>query len=74
MCFVGHRSRVRGLYLDRQSFLMSYERKSQDTDKNMILARILGAVIPVCEGINMLYTLSAIGVVAGVREPSCLIT
>ena len=32
----------------------------QDTDKNMILARILGAVIPVCEGINMLYTLSAI--------------
>jgi uncharacterized protein YbcC (UPF0753/DUF2309 family) len=26
----------------------------------MILARVLGAVIPVCEGINMLYTLSAI--------------
>jgi uncharacterized protein YbcC (UPF0753/DUF2309 family) len=59
MCFVGRRSRVRGLYLDRRSFLMSYD-KSQDTDKNMILARILGAVIPVCEGINMLYTLSAI--------------
>ena len=59
MCFVGRRSRIRGLYLDRRSFLMSYD-KSQDTDKNMILARILGAVIPVCEGINMLYTLSAI--------------
>ena len=38
---------------------MSYD-KSQDTPANMILARILGAVIPVCEGINMLYTLSAI--------------
>jgi hypothetical protein len=38
---------------------MSYD-KSQDTPTNMILARILGAVIPVCEGINMLYTLSAI--------------
>lgn len=59
MCFVGRRSRIRGLYLDRRSFLMSYD-KTQDTDKNMILARILGAVIPVCEGINMLYTLSAI--------------
>ncbi len=59
MCFVGRRSRVRGLYLDRRSFLMSYD-KSQDNEKNMILARILGAVIPVCEGINLLYTLSAI--------------
>ena len=25
VCFVGRRSRVRGLYLDRRSFLMSYE-------------------------------------------------
>ncbi|MBL8810956.1 MAG: DUF2309 domain-containing protein [Planctomycetaceae bacterium] len=59
VCFVGRRSRIRGLYLDRRSFMMSYD-KSQDNEKNMILARILGAVIPVCEGINMLYTLSAI--------------
>ena len=59
LCFVGRRSRIRGLYLDRRSFLMSYD-KSQDTESSMILARILGAVIPVCEGINMLYTLSAI--------------
>jgi len=59
ICFVGRRSRIRGLYLDRRSFLMSYD-KTQDNEKNMILARILGAVIPVCEGINMLYTLSAI--------------
>ncbi len=59
MCFVGRRSRVRGLYLDRRSFLMSYD-AAQDTPESMILARILNAVIPVCEGINMLYTLSKI--------------
>jgi len=59
VCFVGRRSRIRGLYLDRRSFLMSYD-ASQDTETSMILARILAAVIPVCEGINMLYTLSAI--------------
>lgn len=59
LCFVGRRSRIRGLYLDRRSFLMSYD-KTQDTSRNTILARILGAVIPVCEGINLLYTLSAI--------------
>lgn len=58
VCFVGRRSRIRGLYLDRRSFLMSYD-ASQDTETSMILARILGAVIPVCEGINMLYTLSS---------------
>jgi len=39
--------------------MMSYDR-SQDTADSLILARILGAVIPVCEGINLLYTLSAI--------------
>jgi uncharacterized protein YbcC (UPF0753/DUF2309 family) len=58
VCFVGRRSRIRGLFLDRRAFLMSYD-AGQDTETSMILARILGAVIPVCEGINMLYTLSA---------------
>ena len=59
VCFVGRRGRLRGLFLDRRSFMMSYDR-SQDTADSLILARILGAVIPVCEGINLLYTLSAI--------------
>ncbi|MCY2985652.1 MAG: DUF2309 domain-containing protein [Planctomycetota bacterium] len=59
ICFVGRRSRIRGLYLDRRSFQMSYD-ASQDTENSTILARILGAVIPVCEGINLLYTFSAI--------------
>lgn len=59
VCFVGRRSRIRGLYLDRRSFLMSYD-AAADTETSRILARILAAVIPVCGGINMLYTLSAI--------------
>ena len=59
MCFVGRRSRIRGLFLDRRSFLMSYD-QTLDTTDSTILARILAAVIPVCEGINLLYTLSAI--------------
>ncbi len=39
--------------------MMSYN-ATQDNEESAILARILSAVIPVCEGINMLYTLSAI--------------
>jgi hypothetical protein len=58
VCFVGRRSRIRGLYLDRRTFQMSYDATTDGS--GAILARILGAVIPVCEGINMLYTLSAI--------------
>jgi uncharacterized protein YbcC (UPF0753/DUF2309 family) len=38
---------------------MSYD-QTLDTKDSAILARILAAVIPVCEGINLLYTLSAI--------------
>lgn len=57
--FVGRRSRIRGLFLDRRSFMMSYD-PTQDTADAAILARILAAVVPVCEGINLLYTLSAI--------------
>lgn len=58
VCFVGRRSRIRGIYLDRRSFLMSYDPTQDDAD-SAILARILAAVIPVCEGINLLYTMSA---------------
>lgn len=59
ICFVGRRNRIRGLYLDRRSFLMSYD-PTQDDAAMSILARILAAVVPVCQGINMLYSLSAI--------------
>lgn len=57
MCFVGRRARTRDLYLDRRSFLVSYDPATDDAD-NTILGRILGAVVPVCEGINLQYFFS----------------
>lgn len=59
MCLVARRERVRGLFMDRRAFLQSYDPTNDDAESS-ILAGILGAVIPVCEGINLLYTLSAI--------------
>jgi uncharacterized protein YbcC (UPF0753/DUF2309 family) len=59
MCIVGRRSRSQGLFLDRRSFLQSYDPTSDDSEYT-ILGRILGAVIPVCSGINMQYYLSAV--------------
>ena len=59
MCIVGRRARTRGLFLDRRCFLTSYD-STQDDRESSILARILAAAIPVCEGINMQYNLSYI--------------
>jgi uncharacterized protein len=58
LCLVGRRDRFRGLFLGRRSFMMSYD-PMQDDANATILARILSAVVPVCSGINMQYTLSA---------------
>ncbi|MBS0204747.1 MAG: DUF2309 domain-containing protein [Planctomycetes bacterium] len=59
LCIVARRSRSRGLFLDRRCFLQSYDPTTDDAE-HTILARILGAVIPVCSGINMQYYLSAV--------------
>jgi uncharacterized protein YbcC (UPF0753/DUF2309 family) len=59
MCIVARRGRTRGLYLDRRSFLVSYDPAQDDADRT-ILSRILGAVVPVCEGINLQYFFSSI--------------
>ena len=59
MCFVGRRARTRGLYMDRRAFMNSYDPTQDDAD-HTILARILAAAVPVCEGINMQYNLSYI--------------
>lgn len=59
VCIVGRRARTRGLFLDRRAFLASYD-PTQDDETHSILARILSAAVPVCEGINMQYNLSAI--------------
>jgi uncharacterized protein YbcC (UPF0753/DUF2309 family) len=61
ICTVARRGRTRGLYLDRRSFLVSYD-PTQDDMEQSILARILGAVIPVCAGINLEYYFSRVDV------------
>ncbi len=57
ICIVGRRRRTRGLFLDRRAFLVSYD-PLQDDAETTILARILGAVVPVCSGINLEYYFS----------------
>jgi uncharacterized protein YbcC (UPF0753/DUF2309 family) len=57
LCIVGRRDRTRGLFLDRRAFLVSYD-PTQDDAEATILARILGAVVPVCSGINLEYYFS----------------
>ena len=59
VCFVGRRARTRGLFLDRRCFLASYD-AAQDDATHATLTRVLSAVVPVCEGINMQYNLSYI--------------
>ena len=59
ICIVGRRERTRGLYLDRRSFLTSYD-PTQDTPDRAILTRLLKAAVPVCAGINLEYYFSRI--------------
>lgn len=57
VCLVGRREWSRGLYMDRRSFMQSYD-STQDGPGTPILERILQAVIPVCGGINLEYYFS----------------
>jgi uncharacterized protein YbcC (UPF0753/DUF2309 family) len=57
-CVVGRRALTSGLFLDRRTFLSSYE-PARDPDGE-ILTSVLGAVIPVCAGINLEYYFSRI--------------
>lgn len=59
MCVVGRRARTRGLFLDRRSFLTSYD-PTIDDENCTILNRILQAVIPVCAGISLEYYFSCV--------------
>lgn len=56
VCVVAPRDLTRGLFLDRRAFLFSYE-SHHDLDDGL-LARVLGAAIPVCGGINLEYFFS----------------
>ncbi len=55
-CIVGRRAITRNLFLDRRTFLSSYD--AQEDPDGSILAGILGAVIPVCAGISLEYYFS----------------
>ncbi|MCC6806902.1 MAG: DUF2309 domain-containing protein [Deltaproteobacteria bacterium] len=57
-CIIGRRSRTRGLFLDRRSFLVSYD-ATIDPDAEH-LTRQLGAVLPVVVGINLEYYFSTV--------------
>ncbi len=55
-CVVGRRALTAGLFLDRRTFMSSYD-PSRDPE-GKILTGILSAVIPVCAGINLEYFFS----------------
>jgi uncharacterized protein len=55
---VGRREHTRSLFMDRRSFLISYD-ATKDLE-NAALARVLGAVIPVCGGISLEYYFSTV--------------
>jgi uncharacterized protein YbcC (UPF0753/DUF2309 family) len=58
ICLVGRRAWSRGLFLDRRAFLTSYD-PTQDEDGSLLSA-LLGAVVPVCGGINLEYYFSTV--------------
>lgn len=58
LCIVGDRERTRQVFLDRRSFLQSYDWKIDP--EGAILASILGAITPVCGGINLEYYFSKV--------------
>jgi uncharacterized protein YbcC (UPF0753/DUF2309 family) len=58
VAFVGRRSSTQGLFLDRRAFLVSYDVTNDPEDR--YIAAVLGAVIPVCGGINLEYYFSTV--------------
>ncbi len=58
LCVVGRRSLTRHLYLDRRSFLVSYDAKTDPEGK--ALAGVLAGAVPVCGGINLDYYFSRV--------------
>ena len=62
VCIIGRREKTRGLFMDRRSFLISYDPK-QDPDRS-IIAGILESAGPVGAGINLEYYFSFVDPVA----------
>ena len=76
VAIIGRRDRTRGLFLDRRAFLVSYDPTRDDQDRT-VLARILGAVVPVGVGINLEYWFSRVdptGYGCGTKLPHNLVS
>jgi uncharacterized protein YbcC (UPF0753/DUF2309 family) len=58
MCLIGRRELSKGLFLDRRSFLNSYDYKEDPEGKYLL--NILNAAAPVCGGINLEYYFSRV--------------
>jgi uncharacterized protein YbcC (UPF0753/DUF2309 family) len=56
-CIIGRRALTKGLFLDRRSFLVSYDPAVDDAG-HAILERIMAAPLPVCAGISHEYFFS----------------
>ncbi|MGL6269249.1 MAG: putative inorganic carbon transporter subunit DabA, partial [Chitinophagaceae bacterium] len=58
LCIVGNRTMTRGIFLDRRSFLNSYDYKSDPDGK--FLTGVMKPLGPVCGGINLEYYFSRV--------------
>lgn len=58
LCIVGRRSMTEGLFLDRRSFLNSFDYRVDPEGKYLL--NILNAAAPVCGGINLEYFFSRV--------------
>lgn len=56
LCIISRKSTIKGLFFDRRAFLNSYDYRKDTEGK--ALAKILGAAVPVCGGINLEYYFS----------------
>jgi uncharacterized protein len=56
LCFVGHRSLTKNLFLDRRAFMNSYDYRT-DPDGKLLLG-VMRPLPPVCGGINLEYYFS----------------
>jgi uncharacterized protein YbcC (UPF0753/DUF2309 family) len=58
LCFIGHRSLTKRLFLDRRAFMNSYDYRT-DPDGKLLLG-VIRPIPPVCGGINLEYYFSRI--------------
>ena len=58
ICIVGRRTLTHGRFLDRRSFLVSYDPDQDPSDQS--LSSLLAAAVPVCAGISLEYYFSLV--------------